>query len=423
MSRQIVLTEHEQITKEEDRDILDSIGIENFSTVPDADGTLHYLGLSENYTAGYYIGACHINEETSLVILPKIEKIGYLQMLSISFRTKIATDYFSSHFKILFDEPLIECGIENDCLTPLLISSFVNSITRITTNGLKRGYVIREANLTGKIKGKICIPQNQRGNVNKGRLEKAYCRYQEYSVDIPENRLLKKALEFSRQYVTSTGSSSLVSLSTTIYRLLSFFSEVSGNDSAFNIARVKSNIVFREYNTALQLAKLILKRFDFSLCKSDMNIRSVPAYWIDMPALYEIYVYSILDEAYPGQIVFQAEGTNFTRADFVKMDEGIILDAKYKLRYQDSNSNIITDIRELSGYARDEKLLNLMACQNENYIPPCVIIYPGTENHSTLDCCKNINSQLLENNKIRGFKKFFKLGVELPNATSHLHHD
>ena len=414
MTKQIILSEHERITEKEDRERLASLGIEEFSTIPDNNGNLHYLGISKDYVAGYYIGACNLDKDTSLVILPKIDKIGYLQMLLVAFRTRKATDYFSSRFKILFDEPLIESGVENDYLTPLLIASFVNSVTRIIKNGLKRGYVIRDDNLTGKVRGKICINLNQKSNIQRGRLERAYCRYQEYSFDIPENRLLKKALDFSQRYITSICCPGLDDLMSSISRLLLSFSEVSCIDSAFSITKMKYNAVFREYSTAINLAKLILKRFDFCLSESDKNIRNIPVHWIDMPALFEVYVYSLLDEIYPGQIVFQAEGSHLTRADFIKKDEGIILDAKYKLRYQNSNTSIIDDVRELSGYARDEKLLGLMGHHNEDYIPPCVIIYPDNKGQLNFNHCTDISSQLQDANRISGYLKFFKFGIMLP---------
>lgn len=415
MSKPILLNEHEKVTNQEDRARLDSLGLEGFSNEPDALGNLHYLGLSEDYYAGYYIGACNLKDDTSLVILPKIDKLGYLQMLRTAFRTSKATDYFASHYRILFDEPLIECGINDDYLTPLLIVSFVNSVNRISAKGLKRGYVMHEENLKGKVRGKICINANQNFNVKRGRLERFFCRYQVYSVDIPENRLLKKALDFSQRYISSIDSYVLAGLSNAIARLQTCFSDVSNAVSAFEVGKEKLNCIFHEYNTAIDLAKLILKRFDFSLNKYSEVIRKVPAYWIDMPALYEVYVYSLLDEAYPGQIIFQAVGAHSTRADFIKKDDGIILDAKYKLRYQDSNNNIVTDIRELSGYARDERLLGLMGHFCDDYVPPCVLIYPGCGKEFDFDSNLDICSQLTDGNRIRGYRKFFKLGVELPN--------
>lgn len=414
MSKPILLIEHGQITDQEDRQRVDNLGIKDFMQKPE-NGNLRYLGLSRDYTAGYYIGACNLSSDISLVVLPKIPMLGYFQMLLTAFRTHQASDYFASHYGIQFNEPFVECGIKDDYLTPLLIVSFVESVTRITVNGLKRGYVTCENNLVGKVRGKICITPNQILNVKRGRLERVYCRYQEYSVDIPENRLLKKALDFSLQYIASMPGHSFTGLVSSITRLQPYFSEVSRVDSAFEIVQMKFNSVFREYNTAINLAKFILKRFDFSLSESGTSIMKVPAYWIDMPALYEVYVYSLLDEAYPGKIEFQAVGSHSTRADFIKKDEGIILDAKYKPYYEESDKYIVDDIRELSGYARDEKLLKLMGYHDEDYIPPCVLIYPGSDRQFNFNS-KDVLSQLQPDNHIRGYHKFFKLGVNLPSS-------
>ena len=76
-----------------------------------------------------------------------------------------------------------------------------------------------------------------------------------------------------------------------------------------------------------------------------------------MSRLYEVYVYGLLEKAYPGKIKFQVKGHYRTAIDFLKMDEKLIMDTKYKPYYDISNSGIIDDIREISGYARDENIL------------------------------------------------------------------
>ena len=57
------------------------------------------------------------------------------------------------------------------------------------------GKMVRnEQNLVGKAKGKIVFSKNIRFNTLKGRDDRIYCRYLQYSEDILENRVLKAAL-------------------------------------------------------------------------------------------------------------------------------------------------------------------------------------------------------------------------------------
>ena len=119
-------------------------------------------------------------------------------------------------------------------------------------------------------------------------------------------------------------------------------------------------------------------------------------------------------------IVFQAQGRHETRADYVDVESGLIIDAKYKTWYSFSDNqkgNPIEDIRQLSGYARDLKIIKQMNVSDpEKYIPPCIIIYPNS------DGCENFQGKTLKelsdknssNNPLSHFVNFYKVGVKLP---------
>ena len=188
---------------------------------------------------------------------------------------------------------------------------------------------------------------------------------------------------------------------------------------------------------ALKIAELILRRNDDSLDENN-NFSTVPVHWIDMSRLYEVYVYSLLDRAYPGKIQFQVTGyggwNNRTAVDFIKKDssEKIILDAKYKPQYKNSTNGILGDIREMSGYARDEIILRKMGITKmENVVPKCVILYPEVqtlekmEGTDETDICQIIDGmnldgsktilELCNNTPIPHFREFYKLCIPLPS--------
>ena len=69
---------------------------------------------------------------------------------------------------------------------------------------------------------------------------------------------------------------------------------------------------------------------------------------------------------------------------------------------------MIADIREISAYARDERFLKIMNKDTNSLI--CIIIHPAEES-TTLEVELG---KSVRNNKIEGYKDFYRLGVDLP---------
>ena len=404
-----------------------------------------YLGLSSS-CASYYVGASWLTKDKAVVVLPKLidkdqnEEIDLMRLFISALEYSPSAEYFSDFYGINYDEDEIECNALSECLTPLLIIHFLKVLEKIFKHGLKKDYVIREENLHSKICGKIMIQQHLQKNVFNGRADKIYCRFQEYTADILENRILKKALLFSKNYINRLESfsyhNSLYEIKEKILKYEVAFCEVGNEVEIQKIKTFRQNKLFKNYSEGLKLAKMILQRFDYSLSKTEESSAKVPPFWIDMSRLFEIYVYGKLEKAFPGQIIFQAQGKGNTACDFVHKGKGIILDAKYKTRYQNSNAGILDDIREISGYARDNKILALFdKSVDKEKVLPCVIIYPelqqieveNEDDKKIQDEIKNqkktftnlkensdINDLLTKENKIPGFKEFYKISIELP---------
>ena len=147
------MTEHE-IPVDDKLNNLVALGLHGFMEKP-INNKLSFLGLSEKLSSSYYIGLAHLTEDVKLMVLPKINRLGYMEMLRVVFSEKSAASYFSDYYGIGFDEKAIECSAEDDYLTPFLIIAFVASVRAILDKGLKRGYVVHEENLNGKIKGNL----------------------------------------------------------------------------------------------------------------------------------------------------------------------------------------------------------------------------------------------------------------------------
>ena len=438
------ITEHDYIcvsSDSQDDSMFEKLSKLNLKGLPDEFmGAPEHLGLnldsySKKLEATYFIGADWlIPNEVSVVVTPKIPNLDFMEMFSeaLAVETKNEADYFARCYGISFDQPEIEVSSSVNILSPMLVVHFCSLVEKLVKAGLKRGYINREENLRLKVKGRILVSKNIRSNLIQKREDHVFCRYQEFTDDIPENRLLKKALLFSRKIIQSyNNSSNTGKILSLINKLISSFTNVSDDIEIHEIKDISVNKLFRRYTDALKVAKMILRRYDYCIDNIDRNTESrTPPFWIYMPALYELFVYSKLERAYPGQIQFQVSGHYRTKVDYIKTgsEEQVIIDAKYKPRYASSNAGILSDIREISGYARDKKILQRLKYvpkQGMEPIVPCVIIYPEKvrliDDDNSLDSDYDMKSDLDPAKTIceqatpfDWFEGFYKLGIDLP---------
>lgn len=449
----IKFQEHSTPLEDSEKNLSDSEKDEirklEFKSLPDDYmGEPAYLGISlanNKLQTNYYIGATWLLEnQVAAVVVPKIENIDYLKMFSdaLSVNTKNESDYFSKYYGIEWDKPEIQIDSSLNILTPLIVIHYISVLKKLATRGLKKGYVYRQENLQSKVKGHILFQKQFRKNIINKREDKIFCGFQEYTDDIPENRLLKKALLFSERAINNYESLKeqeiYNQLCIDIKKLLVKFENVSEKIETYEIKSFKFNKLFSEYTEAIKVAKTILRRFDYSIEKTrTQKENSVLPFWIDMPRLYELYVYKQLNESYPnGDVQFQVEGYYKTKVDYIIKSKHLILDAKYKPKYEKSQSGIIGDIREICGYARDAKILNKLGMENKNEVVKCVILYPTisskdstSEELEELDKEPANESENKQNEldfsiqgnkaeKIKGFIDFYKLKIDLPKLNA-----
>jgi 5-methylcytosine-specific restriction enzyme subunit McrC len=216
-----------------------------------------------------------------------------------------------------------------------------------------------EENLSSKIKGKIIWSQQIKKNIAAKREDRTFCRYQEYSVNCLENRLLKKTLLMIQRYLKHFDKVQIKPLIQQQNRLLNVLETVSSDISYQQIKMLKVNSLYKEYVEAINLAKKIMAKFGYSFANTEKKPeekdnkkydKEVCPFWIDMSKLFELYVYSLLREEYGNTIKYQLsdDGKRQTHGkygdvDFLKTDEKLIIDTKYKETYKDEYK--IEDIR------------------------------------------------------------------------------
>lgn len=368
------------------------------------------FGKEEGYKATYVIGAQHIDVgeiSQPLVVTPKIQDIDFLRMFDVCL--KYETDYqsFAKIYNVDMAQPAIETTAFRSVLSPLIIVHYLSIVCRIVKKGLRKNYVRYEENLK-KVRGRIGMMRNERLNVMNRRFDRVYCNYQEYSIDTSENRLLKKALLFSKQVLSNPlMPRSVDGIKLKLNQCLSAFENVSDEVDYRVVMTLKVNKLYKEYNDAIVLANTILRRYDYNINNTSVKETKTPVFWIDMALLYEHYVKGLLLEAYGENMIEYQADCYSGKPDFVCKTPKIVMDAKYIPRFE--NERIDADIvAQLSGYARDEKLFD------GEEIVPCIIIYPHQGNLTNPFQGKDISSFIEIKTKVKGLVKFYKVGVALP---------
>lgn len=389
-------------------------------------GSPEYLGISsegDNFTAGYYIGVTWFKEnEIAGYVEPKLPNIDYIQMFSQALKidSEKESNYFSKCYGINFNQAPIQVDSSINVITPLILLHYISLVNNLVKHGLKKGYVYREQNLQSKVKGRILFQKNFRVNKITKREDRAFCGFNEYTTDIPENRLLKRALLFTEKALSSSTirkkKDLFDDLRFTINKLKGSFTEVSDQIEISEVQSISTNKLYTGYKDALRVAKMILRKYGYTVNNIGQDDKETFPFWIDMPRLYELYVYGELKKYFGTQVAFQVEGYYGSAADYILKDQKVILDAKYKHHYKYSNSGILDDIREMSGYARDQKILRQLGNPTEEI--PCVIIYPeriDEENDKFIDINLFENMDIVKNaTPVNAFRNFYKFKIDVP---------
>ena len=93
----------------------------------------------------------------------------------------------------------------------------------------------------------------------------SYCQYNEFGINSLENKILKKALLFSVSAVQNIVGVDKSSISNLINYVNPAFSNVESNVNVRMIKNTKSNALYNEYDVAIKLAKVILKKYGYNI--------------------------------------------------------------------------------------------------------------------------------------------------------------
>lgn len=369
----------------------------------------------------YYIGVDWIIEgEKAIYVEPKLnnnstQQTDYLKMLFSALKHTEVAKHTDDLFEIKWDKTPIVITQHQDLLTPLLVVQYLRLVKEIVRKGLKKSYYKVENNLYAKVKGKVLVSQTIKHNLVKNKPLHTYCSYDEFGLNGLENRLLKKALVFIQRYLPNIKNLHSEKYTFEIFNYINpAFEFVSEEVNLHDIKHTKTNAFYKEYDEAIQLAKLILKRFGYTISNTQEKTIKTPPFWIDMSKLFELYVLGLLKDTYGANALYgnKEAKLNYGLPDYLITKEGekCIADAKYKLIYNNKDQYDINNVRQLSGYARDEKVFDKLNIPN-NEIIDCIVIYPTPlEINST----KDFKLDLKKSVDLETFVKFKKIGVPIP---------
>jgi 5-methylcytosine-specific restriction enzyme subunit McrC len=372
------------------------------------------FGLDPNNRFSYYIGIdwLDIEKKIALYVKPKIENMDYLTMFKTVVESPITRHYAHDIYDIRVDRPFIrKNNKEWTRIFPIVIYHYLYLLSELVKKPLIKSYINKRENLNSKIKGKILLSDHIKKNVSNSRYDRIMCSYNEFSIDCPANRLLKSAYIICKQYLNNyvRGKSPLIRFEF----IENYFDQVGVLNTLFELSRIKINSLYFEYKEAIRIAKIIFKYNSIREHESDVgNNLAIPPYIVDMSKLFELFVFNAFAKNNPG-IIYQFSGHR-EYPDFLDKRSQIVIDAKYKIKYGNLNGYKIEDIRQISGYARDKKVLKELLGNNTdnwNTVPKCLIVYPDMKGNEEIeaDYYKHI-----EDNPIENFYKFYTLGIKCP---------
>jgi 5-methylcytosine-specific restriction enzyme subunit McrC len=367
------------------------------------------FGLEKNRLLSYYVGLDWLDEQRGVAIRvnPKIEGLDFSAMLDECLDSPVSAPFVGDCYDVRADCTFLPAIDDDNTFLYFLVRHYLVLLADLLRKPLKKDYIYREENLHSKMKGKVLLNAHISKNIMSMRSDRVMCRYQEFSADCRENRLLHSAFRFAMKKLSFWGRNDKKSLHLQqIYDGLEVhFSSIGLIKELREVHGIKSNPLYKEYGEALRLARLLFRVQGYEESHGDKHL--VPPYIVDMPKLFELYVFQRLHSFKRNQISFQSKG-RYGYTDFLDFEEKIVIDTKYKDSYAVEYQ--IDDIRQVSGYARDIGILDKLGISvpDREQVVRCLIIYPLVGASLLTEQTYSMWQDIKE------FHKIYKLGIGLP---------
>ena len=340
-----------------------------------------YKTPAGEFAPGNFLGAVHIGEGESraaLCVSPKSEfaDMDYLKM----FLDCAAHPVVGGHMRYCLDFWPEKSPIETN-LAPefcgLVAAAFLRELNELRVRHFRRHFTRESMNFTGRARGKILVAENIRQNTARMRNDRIFCAFQSVSDDIPENRILRVALERAAALIANNKIYNRPILHEWIRAGRAALQGVSSNVKIFpsDHKSARKNGAFSHYRRPLQLARTVLDSSGFHLHGIDSEEEQqagVSPFALNSAELFERWAqvkllesaeFSELQAGYEKRNTFSGKGGQIAiRPDFwlrAKDDKNpaMILDAKYKSAPQNFGKVAKKDIYQMVAYSRHRAFL------------------------------------------------------------------
>ncbi|MFA9392555.1 MAG: McrC family protein [Prolixibacteraceae bacterium] len=337
-----------------------------------------------------YVGVIETRQGTSIEILPKIYTGNSDDQKKSIIESRLV---LLSMLRCLKDSPFktIDQAHLNSTRMPILeifIALFLKEMDNIVKRGIKHFYTNIEENQKF-LKGRLIFSQHIKQNIT--RADRFYVRFDEFKADIPQNRILKTALNYLSNKTRSTKNKRQIN------DLLGLLDEVAESTRlADDLNRINGhNRLFSYYDNALKWAKLFLEGKTFTSYKGNhLNT----ALLFPMEVLFESYVAHKMKIQYPEYNITTQDRKHYLLTDVqlkrqkfrIRPDlvietptELIIADTKWKIidQNQSSKNYLISqaDMYQLYAYGKkyESKQLILIYPECETFTEPLHFEYDG----------------------------------------------
>lgn len=197
---------------------------------------------------------------------------------------------------------------------------FLTLLKAICSRPLMGKMISKEENLVGKAKGKILFAKNIRANTLKGRGDRLYCRYLQYSEDILENQILKSALHkaslFLNTYFGSTTGTTNSFREMTAYCQNALAHVSYSKITRQEINRIKITGCYVYYKPVINAAKMVLNEITLGANGGSKFTSYVVPYAVSMNKLFEMYVRAYLKHIGVGSYASDKERIRMLQYDY-----------------------------------------------------------------------------------------------------------
>jgi 5-methylcytosine-specific restriction enzyme subunit McrC len=317
-------------------------------------------------SARQYVGNIVLPQHT-FVIRPKIPHLNFFKMLFLT--RDLVPEFNEREFQYQKHHGIYE----------IMVRQFLREAEEIIRRGISQGYTDNEENLSC-VKGRVLLRENLRTNpVLRNRV---FCRFCNFTGDVPENQILKFAL-----YLVSKMPVDDISLHRKAMHLIHYMEAVTLSIlDPKNLPIVKFSRLNEHYRRCVVLGQLLIGHCTLNLDTSgDIKYSS---FLVSMDVLFQRFLYTYLRSKLKGYAVkeepevsaFDEERTalKMVYPDIVIRKSGrdiLVIDAKYKRTVDEEGirkSAEMQDIYEVFYYAKRLKLpVGILAYPKQEVLQDC----------------------------------------------------